>query len=146
VPLPRRAPRNDDEEIFKHQNLPKGSRVYSTISMKPREYRENQDFNFDFEGEIFPPPGGRVDKTPDGKNCWSTTPEGMKRLASLRRLQKDGRTLRYVLFHEDYPVMRLTAHWPDTAPATQMRYVVETSPIVVQRCILYVHRSRRSDL
>jgi hypothetical protein len=33
-----------DEEIFSHQNLPKGSRVYSTISMKPREYRENQDF------------------------------------------------------------------------------------------------------
>ena len=125
-----------DEEIFKHQNLPRGSRVYSTISMKPREYRENQDFNFDFEGETFPPPGGDVDRTPDGKNCWSTTRDGMKKLASLRRLQKDGRTLRYVLFHDDYPVMRLTAHWPDAAPATQMKYVVETSPLVVQRCIL----------
>lgn len=47
----------------------------------------------------------------------------MKKLAKLRRLQKDGNNLRYVLFHEDYPVMRLTAHWPDTAPATQMKYV-----------------------
>jgi adenine-specific DNA-methyltransferase len=125
-----------DEEIFNHQNLPKGSRVYSTISMKPREYRENQDFNFEYEGQVFPPPGGDVDRTPDGKNCWSTTLNGMRKLASLRRLQKDGRTLRYVLFHDDYPVMRLTAHWPDTAPATQMRYVVETSPLVVQRCML----------
>jgi adenine-specific DNA-methyltransferase len=89
--------------------------------MKPREYRENQDFNFEFEGELFSPPGGSVDKTPDGKNCWSTTLEGMKRLASLRRLQREGQTLRYVLFHDDYPVMRLTAHWPDTAPATHMR-------------------------
>ena len=51
-------------------------------------------------------------------------------------LQKDGNTLRYVSFHDDYPVMRLTAHWRDAAPATEMRYVVETSPLVVQRCML----------
>jgi adenine-specific DNA-methyltransferase len=63
-----------DEEIFSHKNLPKDSKVYSTISMKPREYRENQDFNFKFEGEVFPPPGGDVAKTPDGKNCWSSLP------------------------------------------------------------------------
>ena len=125
-----------EEEIFNHKNLPKDSKVYQTISMKPREYRENQDFNFKFEGETIPPPGGDADKTPDGKHCWSTTADGMKKLASLRRLQKDGNSIRYVLFHEDYPVMRLTAHWPDTAPATQMKYVVETSPLVVQRCML----------
>lgn len=124
------------EEISNHKLLSKSSRVYQTISMKPREYRENQDFNFEFEGEVFAPPGGNVSSTPDGKNCWSTTKEGMARLATLRRLQKDGNNLRYVLFHDDYPVMRLTAHWPDTAPATQMTYVVETSPLVVQRCML----------
>jgi hypothetical protein len=31
-------------EIANHSLLPDDSRVYSTISMKPREYRENQDF------------------------------------------------------------------------------------------------------
>ncbi len=124
------------EEIANHSLLPTGSRVYSTISMKPREYRENQDFNFKFEGNIFPPPGGDARKTPDGVHCWSTTPDGMARLAKARRLQVDGNTIRYVLFHDDYPVMRLTGLWRDTAPATDMHYVVETSPLVIQRCLL----------
>src|SRR5438552_2926838 len=38
------------EEIANHHLLSEGARVYSTISMKPREYRENQDFNFEFSG------------------------------------------------------------------------------------------------
>lgn len=125
-----------DEEINNHRLLPKGSRVYQTISMKPREYREGQDFNFTFNAKVYPPPGGHVDKTPDGVHCWSTTHEGMKRLANQKRIEVDGNTLRYVLFHDDYPVVRLTAHWGDTAPAAKMRYVVETSPLVVERCIL----------
>ena len=123
-------------EINDNGLLPKGSRIYSTISMKPREYRENQDFNFEFEGNSYPPPGGKLELTPDGKHCWSTTRDGMQRLAESRRLQVSGDTLRYVLFHEDYPVVRLTGLWSDTAPATDMSYVVETSPLVVQRCIL----------
>jgi adenine-specific DNA-methyltransferase len=123
-------------EIANHGLLPKHSRVYSTISMKPREYRENQDFNFELDDKVFPPPGGAAQKTPDGVHCWSTTPTGMTRLANARRLQVDGNTIRYVLFHDDYPVMRLTGSWPDTAPATDMHYVVETSPLVVERCLL----------
>ena len=123
-------------EIANHSLLPPKSRVYSTISMKPREYRENQDFNFEFEGRVYPPPGGDTDKTPDGVHCWSTTPHGMDKLAKLRRLQADGNSIRYILFHDDYPVMRLTGLWRDTAPATDMKYVVETSPLVVQRCML----------
>jgi adenine-specific DNA-methyltransferase len=130
----RRAMTRD--EIANHRLLPEGARVYSTISMKPREYRPNQDFNFEFEGRSFAPPGGKPDATPDGVHCWSTTTEGMRRLAAQRRLQLDGNSLRYVLFHDDYPVIRLTAVWNDTAPAKDMRYVVETSPLVVQRCLL----------
>jgi adenine-specific DNA-methyltransferase len=123
-------------EINDNSLLPKDSKIYSTISMKPREYRENQDFNFEFEGKLYPPPGGSLETTPNGKHCWSTTREGMKRLAAARRLQLSGDTLRYVLFHEDYPVVRLTGLWSDTAPATAMTYVVETSPLVLQRCML----------
>jgi adenine-specific DNA-methyltransferase len=54
-----------------------------------------------------------------------------------RRLHPSGEDgLRYVYFHEDYPVGRLTAIWMDTAPATDMRYVVETNTKVVQRLML----------
>ena len=78
-------------EIANHSLLPAGSRVYSTISMKPREYRENQDFNFELDGRMFPPPGGDARKTPDGAHCWSTTLTGMTRLAKAQRLMRLGR-------------------------------------------------------
>jgi len=124
------------DEIANHRLLQNNARVYSTISMKPREYRVNQDFNFEFEGKIYPPPGGNPARTPDGVHCWSTILEGMQRLRAARRIQMDGNSLRYVLFHDDYPVMRLNASWVDTAPPTDMNFVVQTAPIVVQRCLL----------
>jgi adenine-specific DNA-methyltransferase len=115
-------------EIAAHALLPKGARVYQPISMLPREYRENQDFVFEFEGEKFPPPKGV---------CWSTTEEGMKQLALANRLQRSGdEGLRYVYFHDDYAVARLTALWGDTAPANNMKYVVETNTRVMERVLL----------
>lgn len=115
-------------EITSHRLLPNGSKVFQPISMLPREYRENQDFDFEYEGTVYPPPKGI---------CWSTTPEGMRRLATARRLHKSGdEGLRYVYFHEDYPVVRLTASWMDTGPATDMRYVVETNTRVIERAIV----------
>lgn len=116
------------EEIDDHDLLPSKARVYQPISLKPRQYRKNQDFEFEFERRSFPPPGG---------GCWATTREGMDRLAKARRLQPSGKdSLRYVLFHADYPVIRLTSMWADTGPPSDMRYVVETNPVVVGRCIL----------
>lgn len=57
----------------------------------------------------------------------------MKLLALAKRLHPSGEEgLRYVYFHEDYPVARLTAIWMDTAPASDMRYVVETNTKVIQ--------------
>ncbi len=108
--------------------LPKGSRVFQPISMLPRQYRPNQDFVFEYDGRKYPPP----------KNvCWSTTKEGMEKLAIAGRLHPSGEEgLRYVYFNDDYPVVRLTALWNDTAPASDMRYVVQTNTKVVQRCLL----------
>jgi adenine-specific DNA-methyltransferase len=115
-------------EIAHHSLLPEGSRVFQPISMLPRQYRANQDFDFDFEGKSYPPP----------KNiCWSTTREGMERLAHARRLHPSGKEgLRYVYFADDYPVGRLTAAWMDAAPATNQTYVVETNTRIVSRCML----------
>lgn len=61
VELPNRERRlmSSDERI-NHNLLPKGSRVYRLHYLKPTQYRKNQDFNYTFEGKIFPPPGGNV--------------------------------------------------------------------------------------
>jgi adenine-specific DNA-methyltransferase len=125
VPSGRRWKLSDPEAPVP---MPTDARLFQPISMQPREYRENQDFVFEFGGEKFPPPAGV---------CWSTTRQGMERLADARRLHKSGeRSLRYVYFRDDYPVTRLTAAWMDTAPATDMAFVVETSPKVIERLML----------
>jgi adenine-specific DNA-methyltransferase len=115
-------------EIADHSLLPPGSRVFQPISMLPRQYRANQDFEFELDGRTYSPP----------KNlCWSTTLEGMRRLAVARRLHPSGADgLRYVYFADDYPVGRLTAAWMDAGPATDPSYVVETNTRIVERCVL----------
>jgi adenine-specific DNA-methyltransferase len=62
----------------------------------------------------------------------------MERLALAGRLQPydSGRSLRYLLRFSDYPVTVFNNVWSDTSAATGMRYVVETSPKVIQRCML----------
>ena len=116
------------EELQDPSLLPARSRPFTTTPMLPREYRANQDFIFNFKGRRFNPPRS---------SCWATTKEGMERLALSNRLIESGlEGLRYVYYRSDYPVMRLNALWADAAPAAQMRFVVETSPRVLERCIL----------
>ncbi|MFN6963851.1 MAG: site-specific DNA-methyltransferase [Pyrinomonadaceae bacterium] len=115
------------EEWLNNKLLPKGARIFSPTSLQPAQYRKNQDFRFEFEGVTYDVPGGV---------CWKTDLNGMNTLKSLGRLFRSGNSLRYVLFHDDYPVMKLTNLWADTSGATKAKYVVQTNLEVVQRCLL----------
>ncbi len=119
-----------------HNLLPNGSRVYRLHYLKPSQYRKNQDFNFDFDGELFSPPGGDIKKTPNGIHSWATTPDGMKKLKKIGRLQKSGNSVEYILYHDDYPVTPYNSVWIDTAATSDKRYVVQTANKVIERCIL----------
>jgi adenine-specific DNA-methyltransferase len=86
--------------------------------MLPAQYRPNQDFQFEFQGQTYDPP----------KNSrWKTDLPGMQRLAAENRLIPSGNTLRYVLFHDDYPMSRITNLWGDTSGADDRKYVVQIS-------------------
>jgi len=124
------------EEINNHKLLPKGSRVYRLHYLKPSQYRKNQDFNFEFEGETFSPPGGNIKVTPNGVHSWATTIDGMKKLAKIGRLQKSGNSVEYILYHDDYPVTPFNSVWNDTAATSDKRYVVQTANKVIERCLL----------
>ncbi len=115
------------EEIQNHRLLPEGTRVFQPISMLPAQYRPNQDFPFEYEGVTYQPPKG---------SCWKTDRPGMEKLATARRLYPSGNTLRYVLYHADYPVARITNLWADTGGADDQIYVVQTHTEVVKRCLL----------
>lgn len=86
---------------------------------------------FDFQGQTFYP--GKA-------SHWKANyPEGMNRLANAKRLEVSGKTLSYVRYLDDFPVMKHSNFWTDTSIAgfaSDKIYVVQTSKKVIERCIL----------
>jgi adenine-specific DNA-methyltransferase len=76
---------------------------------------------------------------PSSSSHWKTTDQGIKRLDRADRLLAQGRTLRFVNYLTDYPVTPLVNLWTDTQISgyNELRvYVVQTLPLVIQRCVL----------
>jgi adenine-specific DNA-methyltransferase len=69
---------------------------------------------------------------------WKTNELGMKRLALADRLESGRNTLNYVRFIDDYPAMPIRNVWTDAGSSVggEKIYVVQTSPRIVERCIL----------
>ena len=86
---------------------------------------------FEFEGKTYYPGNG---------NHWKANyPEGMKRLVAAKRVEARANSLSYIRYFDDFPVMRYTNTWSDTGIAGRPGdkvYVVQTSPKVIERCIL----------
>ena len=69
---------------------------------------------------------------------WKTNESGMARLARAGRLEATSARLGYVRFLDDFPVVQINNRWQDVAASFMAGkfYVVQTSPTVIQRCIL----------
>jgi len=68
---------------------------------------------------------------------------GMERLAQANRFMLVGNTLRYKRYVDDNPVYQLDNTWDDTVISgfgRKKQYVVETSPKVIERCLLMTTR------
>ena len=117
------------EEHKNHSLLPKGSQVYLRQLITPAGLNRTGLFPVKINGNTIYPPKGK---------SWKTSKKGMDELIKQRRveLSEDGKTLNYVMFLNDYPVTSVNALWRDTSGAHNQKYVVETSPTVIQRCLL----------
>ena len=86
---------------------------------------------FKFAGKAWRPPTG---------SHWKTTIRGLEILKQRNRLGVKGNSLRYVRYFSDFPVFNLSDVWTDVAfggfVSEEKLYVVQTSPRVVQRCLL----------
>lgn len=79
------------------------------------------------------------DLKPSSNAHWKTTAEGLRRLDRSNRLLAQGKTLRMVNYHHDYPVSPITNIWLDTQISgfnEQRLYVVQTLPLVIERCMM----------
>ena len=83
-----------------------------------------------FEGKKFMPP-------PTGG--WRTSEIGFARAARASRLISRGRSVAYRLCDDDNPMIQMNNVWTDTvfvAFGSEKIFVVQTNPLVVQRCVL----------
>jgi adenine-specific DNA-methyltransferase len=103
---------------FSHDNI---------TSQRPAQGEDVIDFSY--LGRTFSP----------GKGTFKTDQKGLSRLASAGRLLALGDTLRYVRYFDDFCVSPLTHLWDDTVTSgfsDKKVYVVQTSPIALERCLL----------
>ena len=86
----------------------------------------NPVYEFEYAGHIF-------------KSGFKPSPSNISRLARAGRLHAVGNSLRYIRKLSDYDVYELNHLWDDVGIsgfADPKLYVVQTTPLVVQRCVL----------
>jgi adenine-specific DNA-methyltransferase len=102
-------------------------RLYTVDNLTSQ--RPPGDFPVAYQGQKYRP----------AKGYWKTHPEGMQNLVKAGRIELVGNTLRYVRYIDDFAVFPIANVWTDTGVAgfaSEKKYVVETSPKIVERCLL----------
>ena len=105
------------------------SRVYKRSDLISSGYTPSCTFPIEFEGKTFNPRSGK---------SWRTNEAGVAQLKAANRLFTLGEKLYFKLYFDDFGLQSLENTWTDTAAgfAEQKVYVVQTTPRVIQRCLL----------
>lgn len=124
------------DELGGKTALPEGSRVFRIDNLTSQSVgREKGEgaaswFPVEFEGRVL---------RPSDKVRWKTNEQGMGRLRKAGRLSATEKGLYYIRYFNDFSAFQEDDVWADTGIAgftSDKRYVVETSPKVIERCLL----------
>ncbi len=74
--------------------------------------------------------------SPRGNSHWKTTVEGIQRLDFAGRVGVGPSTISYVRTVADFPIIPIHDRWDGLQIGQGLNYIVETSPKVIERCIL----------
>jgi adenine-specific DNA-methyltransferase len=100
---------------------------YSAYPLTSEGFRTTTTVDFMFEGQTFHPGQNRH---------WGVTCPELMRAGRAGRIVRQDRMIRMRYFPDDYPVIRLGHSWSDVGGAVGKVYVVQTTPKVIERCIL----------
>ncbi|WYM03139.1 MAG: site-specific DNA-methyltransferase [Gloeotrichia echinulata DVL01] len=111
------------------QPLPAGRicRLWPTFSQ--RRGNDNS-FKYTFNNIEYEPPA---------RYGWQTTLTGLSRLAAAGRLYPIGKSLRWKVYHDEFPYKTLNSTWLDLRPGgfgEQRIYVLQTDHRAIERCLL----------
>ena len=102
-------------------------RIFSPQPLVSGAYSETTTFEFSHNGTLYHP----------GRNrCWKTTPEGMRRLSESERIFASTKTLKFIRYANDFPVTEISNLWTDAMSLIGKKYVAETVPRIIERCLL----------
>jgi len=130
---------NIEDDFMQRESIPSGVSPEEWLSIE----KTSRLFSKDNTTSSRPPGSfpvhylGRVHSP--GNSYWKTGEIGFDRLRKARRIEPRGISLRYVRFFRDYSVMPINNIWTDTKFSSRREnktYVVQTSELVIQRCIL----------
>ena len=120
-----------DEERRDLAKIPPNARPYRHDNLTSQGATVSGTVPFTFEGHVYHPGLARH---------WTTTTEGLNRLAVAQRLVPPTQnSLQYVRYLDDFPVAEFANVWTDTATGAftdDKVYVVQTNAKVIERCIL----------
>lgn len=115
------------DEVSDFDATARENAIFKRSDLASSGYTPSCTFTIDFEGKSF--------VTKRGKS-WRTTPEGVEKLRAKNRLFVLGSKLYYKMYLRDFGYSSLTNSWHDTIEFGARQYVVQTTPTVIQRCIL----------
>jgi adenine-specific DNA-methyltransferase len=116
-----------DPSEFRSKSHLQGTKYYRLFSLIAPSYSSQTDYDLEFEGETFSPPSN---------GAWIVDKSKLRLLASIGRIQREGKSLSYRLFYDDFPYKKITNFWLETAISYEKIFVVQTSPQIVERCLL----------
>ncbi|BCL34172.1 site-specific DNA-methyltransferase [Nostoc sp. MS1] len=111
------------------QELPKGRicRLWPTFSQRRGS---DNSFKYTFNNVEYEPPA---------RYGWQTNITGLNRLAAAGRLHPIGKSLRWKVYHDEFPYKTLNSTWLDLRPGgfgEQRIYVLQTDYRAIERCLL----------
>jgi adenine-specific DNA-methyltransferase len=115
------------------QSLSAGATMFTASDMQSagmgREKGEGAAswFPVNVEGNVF---------KPTMQTRWKTSEQGMSRLKAAGRILPQAKAIRYLRRIDDFAAYTINNIWSDIGGASDKRYVVETAPKIVERCIL----------
>jgi adenine-specific DNA-methyltransferase len=123
------------DELADLSILPSGSRPYSLDNLTSQSIGREKG-----EGAAswFPVTIGGKDFRPGIQVRWKTNEAGMARLLWADRLESTGSRIGYVRYFDDFPSLAISNNWFDVGASfmADKIYVVQTSPTLIQRCML----------
>lgn len=119
------------EEISGESEIPSDAKVFTLGDLVSKGYSEVGSTPFQYLGNNYKCPGN---------SHWKTHKQGLQRLSLTGRLEGTGKRLMFRRFIDDFSAFLYNNQWLDTSSGFSLSdpkvYVVQTRPLVIQRCIL----------